>query len=390
MDEGFGQDPWSLSSPPSPPRPCPPRLCVDVSQSNTLLPDFALKDALLAIMDVTKADLDQTTSRMNCQLCDEEHVATHLCQDCSEYMCDSLAEAHTKLRANRGHVLVELDGNQSLATTQESPWCSEHPNQKYVAYDINCSRLVCGLCSSVGQHVGHRCNRLDEAKQKLCSELREGIVEGNNTIAILKQSVQRIDELTRETEALSTTAEAEIRRCFEQLRSELNDREAKLLAEVKQTKKSRLFDLHDQLQCLKHALACTQYNVDVAQGVASNQTSTVMIVLTARQRVSKLEQVQRAVGTFKSALRGADEGGWSTKFEVAIDTVSSCRSLIRSVGEVSIVEFEWTASQPAMYEMGYPVPSQPLPFDDDFFAPQVELVPSKFQLQERISFNDFD
>ena len=57
---------------------------------------------LLEAVDAVKAQA-AAASDVSCELCDDEHAATHRCVQCAEFMCTMLAKAHCKSKISRTH-----------------------------------------------------------------------------------------------------------------------------------------------------------------------------------------------------------------------------------------------------------------------------------------------
>ena len=66
------------------------------------------QDALKDLLAGSAGGKQSKQAKQSCELCDEEHLASHRCVQCEEFMCATTAALHGKMKATRGHQLQTL------------------------------------------------------------------------------------------------------------------------------------------------------------------------------------------------------------------------------------------------------------------------------------------
>jgi len=183
----------------------------------------------------------------NCEVCKEDHFATHHCVDCAENMCNVLAQAHTRQKATRNHNVLTLEAFKK----NPKPFlnCLEH-NQAFAFYDTQCQTVVCRDCIAL-DHCGHKCISLAAAgvgcREKL-DELAQKVTVLSNKMHDVETSVARVrQDLT----LCYQQEDAKITAAFDQVRAALATREVALRAELAQVHTSKSFVLDNQLDLLR-------------------------------------------------------------------------------------------------------------------------------------------
>jgi hypothetical protein len=135
---------------------------------------------------------------LNCQACDENHIATFKCVDCGDIlMCEFMSLSHSKGKLTKSHRIEKLSNLLTVPSTQKeaksadngSPTkknavststplppeslviilCPQH-NDIYRYYDADCGIVICRDCYAL-LHNGHKCVAISEATADFHSSL---------------------------------------------------------------------------------------------------------------------------------------------------------------------------------------------------------------------------
>lgn len=95
-----------------------------------------------------------------CELHDDRHAASWLCEECQENMCDEMATAHRKSKFSKSHVLTKIQQPQqedgpgvNISQSLPIPICTEH-QKPFRMYDRTCKRLLCAdECQFAAEHA---------------------------------------------------------------------------------------------------------------------------------------------------------------------------------------------------------------------------------------------
>ncbi len=99
----------------------------------------------------------------SCELCEEQHDATHRCLECQQYMCDTLAKFHRRMSGTMSHRVItvaewradpnipSVSANAAAATIVHL--CKSHGKAAEV-FDLDCGVFLCVECIlSHGDHL---------------------------------------------------------------------------------------------------------------------------------------------------------------------------------------------------------------------------------------------
>jgi translation initiation factor 4A len=101
---------------------------IDRKVTNAISCDVLPKN--YSLLDVLSALSTPSSQRRTCQLCDDEHIATHFCDSCQEYMCQLMAAAHQRMGITRNHTLTAvLEVTAHALGTQQGGRHGEEPSK---------------------------------------------------------------------------------------------------------------------------------------------------------------------------------------------------------------------------------------------------------------------
>eukprot|EP00300_Choanocystis_sp_HF-7_P020347 c20573_g3_i5.p1 GENE.c20573_g3_i5~~c20573_g3_i5.p1 ORF type:complete len:537 (+),score=100.34 c20573_g3_i5:2-1612(+) len=270
-------------------------------------PNMAILKAMLSPSD------PPLTSAQLCEPCDQQHAASHLCQDCSEFMCETIAKAHSKAKATRGHTVVAVERGDT-GETLNGDLCPDH-QQPFVAYDTQCKKLVCGRCGTLGAHTGHPFCEIEDVLQRFQKDLAKLLGQGEEIVERFQRIDQHISRTASSIVRCADESKAAIRDAFKQIRECVDERERQLLQQVEQMSKAQQFDLHDQQKCVSNSLACVRYSVEVGRGAGKS---------TGAEAVKAL-----------SELEGQGDGAPAVEFKLVAGDISELCKIIGSFAQVT-------------------------------------------------------
>ncbi|XP_077985199.1 E3 ubiquitin-protein ligase TRIM71-like [Glandiceps talaboti] len=98
-----------------------------------------------------------------CELCDDGDIS-HVCQNCSEFICGVCAKSHVKSKASRSHTVTTIDEHRDSITSRQSVAeqtvnCSVHEDNKVKFYCDTCQVPVCVECTVVDHRVPEHAHR---------------------------------------------------------------------------------------------------------------------------------------------------------------------------------------------------------------------------------------
>eukprot|EP00300_Choanocystis_sp_HF-7_P019232 c20275_g1_i6.p1 GENE.c20275_g1_i6~~c20275_g1_i6.p1 ORF type:complete len:567 (+),score=96.76 c20275_g1_i6:44-1744(+) len=269
-----------------------------------------------------------------CQVCgDDPHQATHFCQECEQFMCESVAGLHKRMKSSRDHNVVGVDEAGS-----QSNQCSEH-QEPFILYDTECNCLVCGKCTGIGKHKGHACREAKECLPELRTQLTRCLNDARKAISSLQHLQQASNKLGDKIEQAGTEARQDITNYFAKIRETVSACEQMLLDQVNRAIKTKSFELHDFQQCLSNRLLCSEYSMNSASQLTD--TSPLASVVVARDQLTAIvRQFQPA-----SLARNLSKTG-VPRVELDHDAVHQIQGILDSLTNVIQIEddefdFDW-------------------------------------------------
>eukprot|EP00300_Choanocystis_sp_HF-7_P021423 c20777_g2_i3.p1 GENE.c20777_g2_i3~~c20777_g2_i3.p1 ORF type:complete len:544 (-),score=120.10 c20777_g2_i3:33-1601(-) len=236
----------------------------------TLVPNLMVLQGVGAAAPQQQLSSSCATDNLTCEVCTEDHhPATHACEDCDgQRMCGAMAAAHKVMRATRDHRVVDL---AEFRPNSESVICSEH-KQVYVAFDVDCGKMVCGHCTArgLGNHVGHSCKTAEQIVEEMRGEIGAAMQRAQATLVELQQKESEIVLMKKRIEEMGSAGEKQIAEYFAKARQWIDEREKGVLKELRNISKDKLATLHDQHQRIQNLLACAQYAVWMGQQELNN------------------------------------------------------------------------------------------------------------------------
>ena len=124
----------------------------DVSQ---IFCNFQLLEAVEAIQSHISAGITQK----RCEVCDDEHFATHRCDQCAQYLCDQATAVHSKIKATCKHsvqTVAEFDSRDQGQLDQKTALASPPSPSPELAANEAAIKAAVSACQEV-----HKADRVD-------------------------------------------------------------------------------------------------------------------------------------------------------------------------------------------------------------------------------------
>ncbi|XP_002741201.1 E3 ubiquitin-protein ligase TRIM71-like [Saccoglossus kowalevskii] len=316
------------------------------------LPSNYLLNNILDVVGTQDEDLENgfgvdrlTDKQRLCSSCDDIRIATSLCRECNEHLCDRCVSAHQRVRLTKEHTIVQL--NDSFSFTRSSPfvtsplqtvtqqlptdrapsYCEIHEHEVLRLYCDTCSKAICRECT-MQDHRGHSCVYLQDAVQncksitgRLLSDAKMGVRAMEESIAMTQNMSERVEA---RTQAVATEVRSTIRRHI----LALEERERELLRRVEKIRQVKSKSLHTQGEDLRRALINMAQCIESVE--AALQSGTDIDVLKTKDRmVCQLQELK--------ALRGhlqphEDDTVLFTPPDAALHTAINALGIISSSG----------------------------------------------------------
>ncbi|XP_060558805.1 uncharacterized protein LOC132719078 [Ruditapes philippinarum] len=198
--------------------------------------------------DGSDADLDLT-----CTPCGEDNIreeAIKYCPECQEYLCINCTQHHGRLKATKGHVVVDMNAAKQCLVVAKAK-CHYHPDRDIKMY----------------------CKTHDMVYCVMCIDTEHGLCEGVNKIEAVPKSYvnqteiqQLLDETKKANDVLSATVIKQndnitcIDKQREIIQEKLDGTEMKLIEQIRQIKIRTEDSLNE-----KHASLKKKINLSISR-----------------------------------------------------------------------------------------------------------------------------
>ncbi|XP_059681461.1 E3 ubiquitin/ISG15 ligase TRIM25 [Gavia stellata] len=174
-----------------------------------------------------------------CDFClDGAQPAVKTCLICDASLCQAHLNKHNAKASQQDHVLVEV-GAGGVA---EERRCREH-GRLLECYCQEEGLYICVLCSIVGCHKGHSIITLKEAHDKQLGELSGTVTwlqERKNALATALEELQKNENQLKTN---TKTVTSQLQKLFEEMKSEMVQKEKKILSDIQSNEKKQLADI---------------------------------------------------------------------------------------------------------------------------------------------------
>ena len=180
-------------------------------------------------------DKDDKLITINCSFKDHANIeAISYCLKCKVYMCDKCIKYHDGFFENHPINNLEESADQNF-----TGFCQEeNHNMKLEYFCKTHNKLCCGLCLSKikgngnGQHNDCDICFIKDIKEEKRSKLKDNIKELEELSKEIGDSIDNLKKIFEKANESKENIKLEIKKIFERIRNELNDRVNILLSEV--------------------------------------------------------------------------------------------------------------------------------------------------------------
>ena len=164
----------------------------------------------------------------------EDKEAINYCYNCQAYLCDDCSDFHEGLLKN--HIICSIDEINKESFTG---LCKENNhNIKLEYYCKTHNKLCCGLCickikgNGNGEHNDCDICLIKDIKEEKKSKIKDNVKELEKFLDELEESEKKMNVTPEEVEENKGKIKEEIKSIFENIRTEINNRENILTSET--------------------------------------------------------------------------------------------------------------------------------------------------------------
>ncbi len=204
---------WATAPPPPPP---PPQQQPSSKPSDAAAAALPKPTFVTPTPETSETDSKPDNKPRNCEACSEVHIATHMCVECNEYYCETVASCHCKTKFTRDHNIKVMNvivnkpslrnsmqasrrnsvlkfGSEKNKTGQNSNRkCSIHLVKVIDHCCLTCTgALICQYCA-MEEHQGHKLCKLGEMSDKNRRDIARVYESLEEPIATSREGIQEL------------------------------------------------------------------------------------------------------------------------------------------------------------------------------------------------------
>ncbi|XP_070582044.1 E3 ubiquitin-protein ligase TRIM45-like [Ptychodera flava] len=155
--------------------------------------------------------LNEESSKLQCDLCDDSSPAAVRCEDCSIYMCSFCLQAHKRQRKTSSHTILTIEEAREKGVNKihRPVFCSRHINEELRMFCETCDETVCRDCCLV-EHREHKCDFIDnvcDGKMKVVQNL---LSQTKPHIDVLRVAIDGVKSMQADVKEKSKQLNADI------------------------------------------------------------------------------------------------------------------------------------------------------------------------------------
>ncbi|XP_071084699.1 transcription intermediary factor 1-beta-like [Haliotis cracherodii] len=210
-------------------------------QRGVNLTDTSLQKDAVRQKEIFHLTVKHRPTELLCTHEDDGNQAVCWCQECDEFLCEYCQNMHNSFKATRRHV-VETLGDTAPGGMFVEQVCKLHDRYPLEYFDKNCNISICAKCR-LGDHSEHDVDDLDVA-----ADAAKGRIEqhGKNVTAhhtCHQAYLKSVSKVVNDTKNTSSALKEAIHHTFHSLRTQLDQREKKLVIDLENHTKQELSKL---------------------------------------------------------------------------------------------------------------------------------------------------
>ncbi|XP_022101634.1 E3 ubiquitin-protein ligase TRIM56-like isoform X2 [Acanthaster planci] len=226
------------------------------------------------------------STKVSCELCEEENEATHRCLDCAQNVCPNCRKTHLRCVTTSNHTVATFEEiRQGKVTVKKSAnedqtRCQKHRGEVKRFYCETCLELICRDCTVVDHcKPNHHYVDSGEASIKYKQSLKDMLSDFDVDIKVLEQSLAASSQAKQKFAQSVTRTVKAVKKRADKLRAEIAIQEKMLIRGIKQIQqdRNRMYDKHQEK--VSQLLQGKQHSVEVAKGVASTASDNDFLSL---------------------------------------------------------------------------------------------------------------
>jgi len=216
---------------------------------------------------------------MACEVCEKPASAVKMCTTCIQRLCEACCKSHEKIRTTRTHRLFSLrrssEESDEVAKMMRT-YCKEHDERIVEMYCNKCEEVMCLLCHAL-KHCGHDCLHVDKVAEMLRQKMEEDIRVVTSVVNRDNGQIAQIDKELEMLENSRITAKAEIAKCVEALKANIEEKAKELNAKADRLAKERKQEIEKTRAEIQKSAALKQGFHNYLREMHKNGTSVDMV-----------------------------------------------------------------------------------------------------------------
>ncbi|XP_068214823.1 E3 ubiquitin-protein ligase TRIM33-like isoform X2 [Palaemon carinicauda] len=252
-----------------------------------------------------------------CTSCSDEAIATGLCTDCSEWLCDQCIQAHKRVKVTKDHIIkgkgdVDSDSSSSLKTqTKKSLFCNIHTKEKLNLYCQTCDQLTCRDCQLI-EHREHKYKFSEEMANLTRERLKQFLLDIRKKRGYIENAKELVAERRQQIISKQESVQADINRLVETFIEIIRQRGNTLFELLRDVCNSKQEQLDKKNEVLLHLGSQADHCITVVEAVMN--TSSDMALLYSKKllmeqvlKVDKDSPDRSLFDRFKAKLNSGDD-----------------------------------------------------------------------------------
>ncbi|KAK3853270.1 hypothetical protein Pcinc_040183, partial [Petrolisthes cinctipes] len=228
-----------------------------------------------------------------CTSCTDEAVATGLCTDCSEWLCDQCIQAHKRVKVTKDHLIKsksEVDADDASSTNKvqvkKALFCNVHIKEKLNLYCQTCDQLTCRDCQ-LTDHREHKYKFSEEMATLTRERMKQFLHDIRKKRGYIENAKQLVAERRQQIITKQESVQADINRLVETFIEIIRQRGNTLFELLREVCNNKQEQLDKKNEVLLHLGSQADHCITVMEAILA--TSSDMALLYSKKLV--MEQV---------------------------------------------------------------------------------------------------
>ena len=182
-----------------------------------------------------------------CEVCsetgcgDKKTMATVLCVDCNQKLCETCSIHHRKITATKDHQQIQIDAIADFKKRSFSSLavCDKHFGEQIKIFCIECKVVICIMCY-IELHNSHKCSDVNKMTDDLRQQMMSDVSSLTEAAKKLREMKTKIENEKKSVTDKVAEVENEINEHAKRLIEKVESDRQKLLEELAAAKQSRM------------------------------------------------------------------------------------------------------------------------------------------------------